>query len=201
MIQTMRPRLTPCLIFWLAGVLLTLGLIAAIGVPWWIELHSLSERIDTDRDQILRYQRIVATLPALQAELSQERSNDDFKAYSFDEPTPALAGATLQRSVQEMIRAVGARPISAQILPTQEAESPPRVKIRVQIQADTEQLFDLLYRIEEARPFLFVEQLSIRATASRTRRIRGRRTPVQANPQDQLTVRLDVFGYSLGTSS
>jgi general secretion pathway protein M len=200
------PRLeasTRCLVFWLAVVLVPLAIVAAFVIPWWIELDAVSERIATNRDQIHRYQRIVATLPALRQELTRERANDDFKAFSFDEPTPALAGATLQRMVQEMIRAVDARPISAQILPAQDSESPPRVRLRVQIQAQTEELLELLFRLEEARPFLFIDQMSIRSGATSTRRMsRGGRRPVRSPmPQGQLTVRLDIFGYSLGASS
>ncbi|MBK1705573.1 type II secretion system protein GspM [Halochromatium glycolicum] len=194
---------THCLIAWALLLLLPLTLVAAIGLPWWGELDDLSRRIADDRDQIQRYQRVVATLPVLREELARERTNDDFKAFSFDEATPALAGAALQRRVQEMIRAVDARPISAQILPTQEADSPPRVRLRVQIQAQTDQLLDLLFRLEEARPFLFVDQMSIRASTRRVRRVtRGRsRGAPSATPEDQLTVRLDIFGYSLGSAS
>lgn len=192
-----------CLIAWTLLLLLPLSLLAAIGIPWWGELDDLSQRIADDRDQIQRYQRVVATLPVLREELARERANDDFKVFSFDEATPALAGAALQRRVQEMIRAVDARPISAQILPTQEADSPPRVRLRVQIQAETDQLLDLLLRLEEARPFLFVDQMSIRASTRRVRRVtRGRsRGAPSATPEGQLTVRLDIFGYSLRSAS
>lgn len=202
----MRAMLTPrtrCLIAWLSVVLLPLALIAAVAIPWWSEYQDLSDRVDRDHRQIQGYQRIVARLPALSAELAEVRSNDDFKAYSFDEPTAALAGATLQRMVQEMIRAVEARPISAQILPVQASDAPPRVSIRVQIQADTEQFFELLYRIEDARPFLFIEQMSIRSVVARAQRVqrRGPRPAQQSQPQSELTIRLDVFGYTLAASS
>ncbi|NBC49503.1 MAG: general secretion pathway protein GspM [Gammaproteobacteria bacterium] len=192
-----------CLIAWSLLLLLPLTLVAAVGIPWWSERDELSRRIADDRDQIQRYQRIVATLPMLREELARERTNDDFKAFSFDEATPALAGAALQRRVQEMIRAVDARPISAQILPTQEGDSPPRVRLRVQIQAQTDQLLDLLFRLEEARPFLFVDQMSIRASTRRVRRVTrgGSRGGSSATPEDQLTVRLDIFGYSLRSAS
>jgi general secretion pathway protein M len=189
-----------CLLAWVAVILLPSLIIVAVMLPWWSKLQDLSEQIDTDRHQIDRFQRVVASLPSLREALQRERSNDDYKAYSFDEATPALAGARLQREVQEMIRAVNARPISAQVLPADGGSSPPQVRIRVQIQADTDQLFELLYRLEEAEPFLFVDQMSIRSTSSRARRVSRNRQPNRREETDTLTVRLDIFGYSLRAS-
>jgi general secretion pathway protein M len=59
-------------------------------------------------------------------------------------------------------------------------------------------LLDILYDIEQARPFLFVDQLSVRATTRRDRR-RNRNDP-QPQVQQELTIRIDVFGYALGGS-
>jgi general secretion pathway protein M len=75
--------------------------------------------------------------------------------------------------------------------------------VRIQLQGSTDQLFDVLYKIDEARPFLFVDQLSIRsmvqperpAVNEQVRRVRrGRPTPAT----EDLTVRLDIFGFTLG---
>jgi general secretion pathway protein M len=192
-----------CLIGWSALVLLPIAMVLAIGAPWWHLNKIFSEKIDTNEEQLVRYQGLVATLPALRAELERERANDAFKAFYFDADTPALAGAQLQTEVQEMVRKAGARPISAQILPAAEDQQPPRVRVRVQLQASTEQLLDVLYQLEETRPFLFVDQMSIRsmtrrapALAARSRRVRQVRSSSQQ--VGELTVRLDVFGFVLG---
>jgi len=192
-----------CLVGWAALALLPLAMVLAIGVPWWHINDTLGEKIDANKDQLMRYQKLVATLPALRGELERERANDAFKAFYFDAATPALAGAQLQTQVQEMIRKAGARPISAQILPAAEDEQPPRVRVRVQVQASTEQLLDVLYELEETRPFLFVDQMSIRSTAPRARlaAARGRRARQSRSVSQQvgqLTVRLDIFGFVLG---
>jgi general secretion pathway protein M len=103
-----------------------------------------------------------------------------------------------------MVRESGARLINAQFLPAGAEEQPPRVRIRTQFQGETEALLDVLLQIEQARPFLFVDQISVRASARRAavrpnRRLRGRRAPPSARQnQGQLTIRLDVFGYALG---
>ena len=145
----------------------------------------------------------MATLPTLRAELEQVKANEDFKAFYFDAPTPALAGAELQRKVQDVVTAAKGRLISTQLLPEQPNEHPPKVRLRIQIQGSTDTLLDVLYAIEQARPFLFIDQVSVRSSARpdqpEQRRVRGRsiRRPA-VNAAGELTVRLDIFGFALG---
>ncbi len=191
-----------CIGAWSAALLLPSLLILAVALPWWQRLQVLDADYARGLDQLVRYQRLVATLPALRAALAREQANDDFKAFYFDAETPALAGARLQSEVQEMVRGVGARPISTQILPIDEEEQPQRVRIRTQLQGTTEELLDLLYRIERARPFLFVDQMSIRSTTPRASTARRRLSRRDINREvGMLTVRLDIFGYILGAGA
>ncbi len=197
------PDRLSCALAWGLALLLPLLLVALVALPWWQRMQDLDEQLTRGTDQLQRYQRLVATLPGLRSELEREQANDDFKAFYFDAETPALAGARLQSEVQEVVRAAGARPISTQILPVDKDEHPPRVRIRTQLQGTTDELLDVLYRIEEARPFLFVDQVSIRSTTPRAPPARRNARRVVRRPQSQsqvgmLTVRLDIFGYSLG---
>ncbi|NEX17233.1 MAG: general secretion pathway protein GspM [Halochromatium sp.] len=190
---------TSCQLLLSLLILLPLGLISLIAVSWLTENQTLEDQIQTDLERLQRYRGIAATLPALQQALEQERSNDAFKAFYFDADTPALAGAQLQTQVQEMVRTAGARPISTQILPTDAQDDPPRVSVRIQLQGTIDQLFQLLYQVESARPFLLIEQMSIRSQARSTPppARRAARRPTTPDNQDQLTVRLDIFGYFL----
>ncbi len=196
-------RLARCLLAW--GLVLSIPLALGIGVAWpWLEqMDGLGGDIERTRDQLVRYQRLVATLPGLRAELEQVSQNQDFKAFYFDGATPALAGATLQQKVQDIVKAAGGRLVSTQILPATPNEQPPTVRVRIQLQGSTDQLLEVLYQLEEARPFLFVDQASIRSMVQPERV-----APVQAGRQirrpqprpeaEDLTVRLDIFGYALG---
>ena len=192
-----------CAAVWSATLLLPVVLILAIVLPWWGQVQTLDERLTRGEDQLAQYRRLVATLPSLQAELENAQANDDYKAFYFDAETTGLAGARMQSEVQDIVRTAGARPISTQVLPVDKNEQPPRIRIRTQLQSDTDELLDVVYRIEEARPFLFVDQVSIRSTTPRARptarnsRRRVRRSPAQARV-GQLTVRLDIYGYALG---
>lgn len=188
-----------CLLGWLLLILVPSLLIAVVAVPLLARLEGLDTAIEDRRDQLYKYRRLIATLPSLRAELEQVRANEDFKAFYFDAATPALAGAELQRKVQEIVTTASGRLISTQLLPEEKAEHPPRVRIRTQIQGSTEALMAILYEIEQARPFLFVDQLSVRSSARPDLPDRpGRARAVRADAGGELTVRLDIFGFALG---
>lgn len=189
-----------CVLIWVLIAGVPVALLLGLGWPWWQRLHSLEESIASRTDQIQRYGRLLQTLPALKAELEQVRQNEEYKAFYFAASTPSLAGAELQRRFQDMVQAADGRLISTQLLPATSDEDPPRVRIRAQLQGDTETLLDVLFAIEQARPFLFVEQMSVRSSARPTRAVpqsRRVRRPSRTRQEGLLTVRLDVFGYTL----
>ena len=185
-----------CTLLWLVVLLVPLGLTLGIGLPWYQRVMDLDARIDGATDQIHRYHRLLASIPRLQAELERERNNEEVKAFYFDAPTQALAGAQLQSAIQGMVQTAGAKLVNSQFLPAAVKDQPPRVGLRTQIQGDTNALLDILYDIEQARPFLFVDQLSVRSTTRRDRRRSSNETQPQV--QQELTIRIDVFGYALG---
>lgn len=193
-----------CILCWGVILLVLVALIAAVAVPWLNGVHELDEDIVRLEDQSVRYQRLLRTLPVLETELRQVRSNQAVKAFYFEAQTPALAGALLQGRVQDIVKTAGARLISTQILPSGGADQhPARVSIRTQMQCDTPELFELLYAIEQARPFLFVDQLSVRSSARSVVRSLPRfrrRFAVKRREQGDLTVRLDVYGFALEQS-
>lgn len=194
-----------CVLGWLLLILVPSLVIAAVAVPVLVRLDRLETAIEERRDQIFKYRRLIATLPTLRAELEQVRANEDFKAFYFNAPTPALAGAELQRKVQDIVTAEGGRLISTQLLPDEKEQNPPRVRIRTQIQGSTDTLLGILYEIEQARPFLFVDQVSVRSSARSDlpERVvgRARTTRPGVDPGGELTVRLDIFGFALGGRS
>lgn len=189
-----------CLLITGALIVVPVGIVVAAGWYWLGRFQDLSDEIERSIDQLHRYQRVIQTLPTLTAELERVKSNEEIKSFYFDAPTPALAGAQLQRRVQEIVQAAGGRLISTQLLPSADGEDPPKVRIRTQLRGTIGALLDVLLEIEQARPFLFVDQASIRSTARRERpssRRRVRRAPA-GEQEALLTVRLDVFGYALG---
>jgi len=203
-------RKAVCIIGWTLVLLLPIVLVTSILVPWVNRVNVLNDQIATSEDQLQRYQRLLKSLPGLQTELEEVKKNEDFKAFYFDAATPALAGAGLQRKIQDIVSGADGRLISTQLLPEQKDEQPPRVRIRTQLQGSTETLLSVLYEIEQSRPFLFVDQVSVRSSARpdasrqpqrRGRRARGTmRSSAATQNAGELTVRLDIFGFALGKS-
>lgn len=191
-----------CAFVWTAAILLPVLLITALALPWMERVARLDGGIADGQDQLQRYRRLIATLPALRAELERVNNNQDFKAFYFEAATPALAGAELQRKVQDIVTAAKGRLISTQLLPEEKDEQPARVHLRTQIQGSTETLLEVLHQLDLARPFLFVEQVSIRSSARPDlpeQTPQGRPIRRQAgNEAGELTVRLDIFGFTLG---
>jgi general secretion pathway protein M len=192
-----------CILAWVGALIIPIALVFGLGWPWLEQVGALEAEIESLDDRMVRYHRLLQTLPGLQAELAQVKNNKDAEDFYFDAKTPAIAGAELQREVQKMVTAAGGRVTSTQLLPSPADEQPPKVSVRTQIQGTTDVLLDVLYEIEKARPFLFVDKLSVRAPAQRratTRnpRIRRHRSIRRPPQQRLLTVRLDVFGYALG---
>ncbi len=197
-----RSTKTICVLGWAVLILVPTLVLGGIAWPWLQRMQQLDGRIAESEDQLGRLRRLVATLPALRDELQKVNNNEDFKAFYFDAPTSALAGAELQRKVQDIVTEAKGRLISTQLLPEKKDEHPTRVLVRTQIQGSTDTLLDVLYQLELSRPFLFIDQVSVRSSARPElpeRQIRGRsiRRP-QVNPAGELTVRLDIFGFALG---
>ena len=195
------PTKRQCALLWAAAVLVPMLLIAAVAWPWSAQNRQLDDDLARGLDQLGRYRHLIATLPSLRAELEKVNSNQEFKAFYFEAPTAALAGAELQRKVQDIVTAAKGRLISTQLLPEEKEEQPARVRLRVQIQGATDTLLEILYQLDVARPFLFVEQLSVRSSArpelpAQTARGQPQRRP-PINEAGELTVRLDVFGFAL----
>lgn len=199
------PSRLACILVLSLLVILPLILVAGLAVSWTGTMARLSTEIADREDQLARFRRMVRTLPELRAELDRVRADESFKSFYFDAPTPALAGAELQRLAQEIVTAANGRLLSTQILPEVPDERPPRVRVRTQIQGTTETLLEILYALEQARPFLFVDQISVRSSARPAqpeRDPRGRMFRRAAvDPASELTVRLDIFGFTLGGSS
>lgn len=193
-----KPRQWACALVWAGLLILPLALIAGIASSWLMHVARLDESIAAREDQLLRFQRLIQTLPTLRQELAAVSDNQALKAFYFDAPTPALAGAQVQGKVQDIVSGANARLISTQLLPEQPGDTPPRVRVRTQIQGTTEALLEILYHLEEARPFLFVDQLSVRSSA-RPQQLDPRRRTVRRRPNTagDLTIRLDIFGYAL----
>ncbi len=196
------PSKSFCSLVLAAAIALPLLILAGVALPWASQFSAQNKVIASNTGQLERYRSLVRALPGLRAELEQTKNNSAFKAFYFNAPTAALAGAQLQGLIQEIVTGAAGRLISTQILPEDKKVDPPRVSVRMQIQGTTETLLDVLLRIDQARPFLFVDQLSVRSSArpiaSPQEEMGRARRRMVADQGGDLTMRLDIYGFVLG---
>ncbi len=180
------------------GTLLLLSLIAlALVLPWIQQDRRYSEEIERLSGQVERFGRMAAALPDLQA--AEGRVTDDPAIGSFylSGQTANLAAADLQNRLKQTVEGSGGTLVSAQLLPAQNQEGSQVVSVSLRLNCTTEALFDILYKIESARPLLFVDTLSVREQKRRAARPVRKGQQVPETVQD-LSVRLDVYGYLRG---
>lgn len=171
-----------------AGSLLALVLVlVALFVvrPFWSAWQEADDAIAASKTLLAGFQRVGAELPALEAQLKAFGNGADTPQPGLLEAANApLAAARLQATVKALIEAEGGQMRSVQDLPTARAGSFQRVAIRLDAALRIESLQKALHRIESAQPYMFVDNVTIRA-AEGSRAASG----------GELTVRLEVFGF------
>jgi general secretion pathway protein M len=179
-------------------------LLALLAVIWLAGIAPLVGSYRADREtvafaneQLPRLQRLASEAPLLRAELDRITRDPAGQTRLLGSTSDALAGADLQNRVSSAATRHGLALRSAQILPSAEEEGFRRIGIRVALEGDLAGLRHLLYGVETAQTFLFVENLEIRSRSGG--RVIQRRKNVK--PQQQLlAIRFDVYGYRRGTA-
>ena len=153
------------------GQVLALALTAVVlGTAW---LGAVMPLLDwyADRSVYLAQQRVLgarmaivaATAPALQQQLTDAGASVPPSAV-FEGATDAIAGASLQQTVQDLAARAGATVLSAEMLPTAAAGAYQRIGIHVQISASWPVLVPLLDSILAGTPRMAVDDLTLRET-------------------------------------
>jgi general secretion pathway protein M len=181
---------------WVGRVAAVALLVAAVAFAYLLVVPPLlanfgesKEAILAARDLLGRYQRIAATRPEYEAQLSEVQQRQGAQGTYLTGNTDALAAAELQNRVKGIIEANDGKLRSIQTVAGKADGDFQRVTIRVQLVAQIASLHRTLYALESARPFLFLDNVDISAR-------RGRRRAKEAEAADpDLTVRFDLYGY------
>lgn len=160
MIASVRPR--SCLLVWASLLVCPTLLLGFIIAFWWGNLSSLQTRAQDKERQLQRLQSVGTSITALESALQQERSRDDLRQYYFEGETWSLAAASAQNTLQSLMTEVGMSVSSIQTRPAERGDPPPRVSLLAQGQCTTGELGNLVYRIESAKPFLFIDEITVR---------------------------------------
>ena len=118
----------------------------------------------------------------------------------LDGSKAAIASANLREFVSDIVKQSGGVLVSTQEYDAQSLDIASAVGLRVQFNGETEHFFNLLYKLETARPLVFIDKMTVTSSTSRknlrnSRLKRRRLSRVSRSSRMSLTVRMDIFGY------
>jgi general secretion pathway protein M len=190
----MNLRLTPNQSRWLAVgllILLLAALVAAIAVPTLLLHRHYDMYLDQYSDHLARYRRVAATRTDVEAAIAEVEKRDA-KRYYLKAHSQAMAAAELQGIVSRVIENHKGHMISSQIVQQnkEDAKASPatRIALSAQFSAATVPLQTILHDIEVHEPYLFVDQLTVRAN-------QGRQFKPVPGQQPEFSIQLTVYGF------
>lgn len=173
----------------LAILLLALALVFSITVlPVLLANQHYRDTIAGLEGRLQQLQRAAAIGDTLQPQYEQLKRWKTSDAQYLKSNSAALAAAELQRLVKRIIVSKNAEVVSTQILTTRQEEGFDRVALKVRIRGELENIIQAFYVIETGEPFVFMDNVSVRA--SRGRRVRG-----QAPTLQTLDIDMELIGY------
>ena len=157
--------------------------------PMVIGYTETHRQIDEMRDQLAHLERAAAAQPALARQLKDFQEQQQSRGYFLSGTTDALAAASLQDRVHDLVTVSGGTLKSVEPMPGIEEQGLTRVTLRVQMAATNATLFDVLYALESGNPILFVDNLDIQNHTNA-----GGESDT-GNEAGDLTVAFDLSGY------
>lgn len=182
----------------LCGVLLVVWLYML--APYFRYLVEQGDEFDSLQTRLDSYQRLLAAESDIENTIEQLALPDNHEELLLPDASQAIASAKLRDLINGFIEDTGARLISSQSYHDNDLPGAEMVGLRIQVNGEVENLLDILYKIETARPVLFVDKLNISALQSRYA-IQNRR-PRSANfanipgsTRSSLDIRMDIAGF------
>lgn len=169
-------------------VTLVFAVVSGVVLPILDGYQSDRRSIDLMRAAIARSQGIANELPAFRSELAGLQRQPTSQGGFLQGPNESMITAQLQNRVKRVVEMARGELRSTQILPSREEGRFRRIAIRGQMSVGTPALQRTFYELESTSPFLFIDNVEIRARLAPRQRDR--------NIQDMvLDVRFDVYGY------
>jgi general secretion pathway protein M len=187
MIENLSPVLRRALALSILGSLL-FGPYAMLVRPMLDAYAHDQQTIETLRIAVSRFQQAAHEIPSLKARLEGLRSAGLEQAGYLDGQDETLIAATLQERLKTLVLGEGGQFKSVQILPAKDVEKARRLTLRGQIVLDLSALQRVIYEIEASTPFLFLDNIDIRA-------ISATQKSGQADGAALLDVHFDLYGF------
>lgn len=176
------------------GLLGAVVILVVVGAVWPVlwQLNQYQEVVEDAKNQVDRYQRIIAKKPTILAQLKDLKRIQSTQSLQFQQSTPALVAAELQELVKNMVEANEGKLISTQILNPDSTEKLPKVAIKVQVKGSLEAVEKTFYALESHQPLLFIDDVYMRV---QVRQYRVRQVNTEGPPEGELDVRFDLSAY------
>ena len=152
-------------------LLLVALLIGGIAIPVWSMNRHYDELITGMSDQLEIYKRVATHSDEYQAEYQGlVRLQQQDKRY-LQGATESLATAELQRTVKQVAGGRNGDVISTQVVQTAEEEGFTKVAIRIRMKSTLEDMVAIFHSLESGKPYLFVDDVTIRSRPVARRRL------------------------------
>ena len=169
--------------------LLVASVVAAVAVPIWMLHRHYDDALADASQRLERYYRIAGMREGLRkktAELAALGTAGHF----LKGASPALAAAEIQERAKGIVEASGAKLNSMQILAPRDDGRFRQISVTVQLTGNLPAIKKMLHALESSRPYLFVDNLSIRAPIFPT----NRNAPTT---EPDLAIQFDLAGYAV----
>ncbi|MEW8505132.1 MAG: type II secretion system protein GspM [Candidatus Thiodiazotropha sp.] len=170
MVTSLTPRQSRTVA--LAILILLLAMVSVLVVyPVWSMNKRYDARIDDTQFQIQRYQRIAVQNDRYQVEFSKLKQNQRSDLRFLQSNTDSLAYAELQRRIKQVVAAGKGEIVSTQTAQLSQDEVLSRVAIRVRMKSSLENLKKILHQLETQKPYLFIDNITVRSRNLARRRL------------------------------
>lgn len=144
----------------LLAALIALG---AMTVGPWVHAGWLGQRIVENERTLSALEDQIATAVSAGA-LANGRSDPrhSYASLLLGGHTAGIAGANLQKMMNDLVLLHGGAAQSFQILPPKEQGGLMRISVRLSISVGTDALREILHKLETGRPLIFVDALTMR---------------------------------------
>ncbi len=190
-----RSRLLALLLF-IATLLLV---VASVAVPVVEINRHYDELIDGMRDQLVVYKRVARNSKQYQARFQQllRLQRQDRRYLKSD--TESLATAELQSIVKQVIAGNQGEILSTQVSRSTEEQGFKRISIRIRMKSTLEDMVKIFHALESNKPYLFVENVTVRSRQVARRRLPANKAIEEA--MSQLDIDFQLSGYMRGGST
>lgn len=179
MLSSLTPRQSRAL----AGTILLL-LVAALLIlliyPVWSMNKRYEGQIEDTQFQTQRYRRIAVQDDRYQLEFNKLKLNQKSDLRYMQSKTDSLANAELQRKIKQVVSAGRGEIISTQTVQVSQDEMLRGVAIRVRMKSTLENLTKILHQLETQKPYLFIDNITLRSRNLARRRLPNKQQLTEA---------------------